>query len=102
MHFTIFVMRVFRELLKKPFCFCDGFKAARCKNLDACKLNIGGSGRFLSTQLNATRKAILYSDTVLIPDPDMPWLEKNRDEEAFQHVHILQAMFLICLKSLYL
>ncbi|VAX25271.1 hypothetical protein MNBD_NITROSPINAE03-371, partial [hydrothermal vent metagenome] len=69
------------------------YKAAQ--NLDACKLNLGGSSRFLATQLNATRKAILYSDTVLIPDPVMPWLEKNRDEEAFQHVYPLQAAFFV-------
>jgi hypothetical protein len=69
------------------------FNAAR--KLDACKLNLGGSSRFLQTQLNATRKSLLYSDTVLIPDPVMPWLEKNRDEEKFNHVIPLQMAFFI-------
>lgn len=65
------------------------------KKLDACKLNLGGSSRFLETQLNATRKSLLYSDTVLIPDPIMPWLEKKRDEEKFVHVIPLQMAFFI-------
>lgn len=71
----------------------NAFVAA--KKLDACKLNLGGSSRFLKTQLNATRKSLLYSDTVLIPDPIMPWLEKRRDEERFKHVIPLQMAFFI-------
>jgi hypothetical protein len=65
------------------------------KKLDGCKLNLGGSSRFLETQLNATRKSLLYSDTVLIPDPVMPWLEKKRDEENFNHITPLQMAFFI-------
>ncbi len=64
------------------------FRAA--KILDACKLNLGGSSRFLETHLNATRKSLLFSDTVLIPDPIMPWIEERRDEEQFKHVIPLQ------------
>jgi hypothetical protein len=74
----------------------EGGKAfSVAKKLDACKLNLGGSSRFLQTQLNATRKSLLYSDTVLIPDPIMPWLEKKRDEEQFSHVIPLQMVFFI-------
>lgn len=74
----------------------EGGKAfSAAKKLDACKLNLGGSSRFLQTQLNATRKSLLYSDTVLIPDPVMPWLEKKRDEERFGHVIPLQMVFFI-------
>lgn len=74
----------------------EGGKAfSAAKKLDACKLNLGGSSRFLQTQLNATRKSLLYSDTVLIPDPVMPWLEKARDEEKFSHIIILQMVFFI-------
>lgn len=69
------------------------FRAA--KNLDSCKLNLGGSSRFLKTQLNATRKSLLFSDTVLIPDPVMPWIEKERDEEKFNHIIPLQMAFFI-------
>ncbi|MDP3848028.1 MAG: hypothetical protein Q8R10_16555 [Pseudomonas sp.] len=74
----------------------EGGKAfSAAKKLDACKLNLGGSSRFLQTQLNATRKSLLYSDTVLIPDPVMPWLEKKRDEEQFDHVIPLQMAFFL-------
>jgi hypothetical protein len=77
----------------------DAFKAA--KEFDACKLNLGGSTRFYGTQLNATRRSLLYSDCVLIPDPIMPWLESAREEERFRHVGPLQAaFFLLHLKDL--
>ncbi|MDC4167802.1 hypothetical protein LDP52_03545 [Photobacterium damselae] len=63
--------------------------------MDACKLNLGGSSRFLKTHLNATRKSILFSDTVLIPDPIMPFLEKSREEERFNHIIPLQMAFFV-------
>lgn len=81
--------------LKKLYSEEGGKAFSAAKKLDACKLNLGGSSRFLQTQLNATRKSLLYSDTVLIPDPVMPWLEKKRDEEQFSHVIPLQMVFFI-------
>jgi len=69
----------------------SAFRSAQ--KLNSCKLNLGGSSRFMRTQLNVTRKSLLYSDTVLIPDPIMPWIEKTRDEENFQHVIPLQMAF---------
>jgi len=69
------------------------FKAA--KDINACKLNLGGGSRFLETHLEATRKSLLFSDIVLIPDPIMPWLEKKRDEEKYQHVFPLQMSFFV-------
>lgn len=81
--------------LKKLYSEEGGKAYSAAKKLDACKLNFGGSSRFLQTQLNATRKSLLYSDTVLIPDPVMPWLEKKRDEEQFDHVIPLQMAFFI-------
>ena len=81
--------------LKKLYSEEGGKAFSAAKKLDACKLNLGGSSRFLETQLNATRKSLLYSDTVLIPDPIMPWLEKKRDEEKFGHVIPLQMAFFI-------
>lgn len=81
--------------LKKLYSEEGGKAYNAAKKLDACKLNLGGSSRFLQTQLNATRKSLLYSDTVLIPDPVMPWLEKKRDEEQFGHVIPLQMAFFI-------
>lgn len=69
------------------------FRSAQ--ELDACKLNLGGGSHFLLTQLNATRRSLLYSDTVLIPDPIMPWIEKNRDEERFRTVILLEMAFFV-------
>lgn len=81
--------------LKKLYSEEGGKAFSAAKKLDACKLNLGGGSRFLQTQLDATRKSLLYSDTVLIPDPVMPWLEKKRDEEKFCHVIPLQMAFFI-------
>lgn len=65
------------------------FSAAR--QLGGMKLVLGGNSRFLESQLNSVTTASLYSDTVLIPDPVMPWLERPRTEERFQHALVLQA-----------
>jgi len=74
----------------------EAIKAFRsATNLDACKLNLGGSSRFLKTHLNATRRSLLFSDTVLIPDPILPWMEKNREEEQFRHVLLLEVTFYV-------
>ncbi|MBD1584011.1 hypothetical protein [Pseudoalteromonas sp. S16_S37] len=63
------------------------------KNVKCCKINLGGSSRFLETQLNAVKKTILISDIVLIPDPVMPWLESKREHEKFKFVNIIEAVF---------
>lgn len=62
------------------------------KQLGGMNLVLGGSSRFLRSQLNSVSTAVLYSDTVLIPDPVMPWLEKDRTDERFRHVLLLQAV----------
>jgi len=71
----------------------EGLKAfsAACQ-LGGLKLVLGGSSRFLESELNSVSSSVLYSDTVLIPDPVMPWLERPRTEERFQHVLVLQAV----------
>lgn len=61
------------------------------RNLSGFRLVQGGSSRFLSSQLQSARGALLYADTVLIPDPIAPWLERDRKEERFRHVLLLQA-----------
>ncbi|MDT3777171.1 hypothetical protein PJI16_06330 [Nitrospira sp. MA-1] len=71
----------------------DAFASAQ--RLDACKLNLGGGRSFKNTQLGATRRSLLFSDTVLIPDPVMPWIEKKRDEEKFHHVIPLEMAFFV-------
>lgn len=70
-------------------------------NLGGMKLVLGGTSRFGEPQLNAIRKMALYSDTILIPDPALPWLEDERKEERFRHVLFLQNVFwLLKLKPL--
>lgn len=68
----------------------EAFRSAR--QLGGMKLVLGGSSRFLGSQLTSVSTSVLYSDTVLIPDPVMPWLEKERSEEKFRHVLLLQAV----------
>jgi len=66
------------------------FSAAR--NLGGMNLVLGGSSRFLPTHFRSVSTTVLYSDTVLIPDPVMPWLESERKEEKFRHVLLLEAV----------
>lgn len=63
--------------------------------MDVFKINLGGSSRFLKTQLNAVRKSLLLTDMVLIPDPILPWLEKERVEEKFSNIRMIEAVFFI-------
>lgn len=42
------------------------------KSLGGAKLVLGGSSRFTPSHLAATRKMLLYADTILIPDPVLP------------------------------
>ncbi|WDT75602.1 MAG: hypothetical protein MPW16_20335 [Candidatus Manganitrophus sp.] len=65
------------------------FKAA--KELGGTRLVLGGS-RFQGSQLRSVRNSLLYGDTILIPDPVLPWLERSRDEERFQHVLVLKTV----------
>lgn len=69
------------------------FKAVQ--NINCCKVNLGGGSKFLETQLNATRKSLLITDIVLIPDPVMAWLETPREHEKFKLVQLLQAVYFI-------
>lgn len=68
----------------------DAFKDA--KQLGGTNLVLGGTSRFLQPQLNSVSTAVLYSDTVLIADPVMPWLENDRAEERFRDFHLLEAV----------
>lgn len=66
----------------------EAFRLA--KKLGGMKLVLGGGSRFLGSQLSSVSTSILYSDTVFVPDPIMPWLERERAEEKFRHVSLLQ------------
>ena len=59
------------------------------------KLVLGGSSRFMRPQLNAVKKMVLYADTILIPDPILPWVESPRSEERFRDVLLAQNAFLL-------
>lgn len=77
----------------------ENFKTARQQG--GMKLVLGGSSRFLATQLDSVRKMSLYTDTILVPDPVLPWLEVERREEKFSRVHMLENVFtLLHLKPL--
>ncbi len=67
----------------------EAFNAAR--QLGGMRLVLGGGTRFKESQLRAVSRSLLYADTILIPDPVMPWLETEREEERFRHVLILEA-----------
>ena len=62
------------------------------KSLDhyRMRLVLGGSSRFSESQLKSVTGSLLYSDTILVPDPIMPWLERERSEEKFQRVLVLK------------
>ena len=71
----------------------QAFKAAQ--NLDVFKINLGGSSRFLKTQLNAVRKSLLLTDLVLIPDPILPWIEKERGDEKLKNLRMIEAVYFV-------
>lgn len=71
----------------------QAFKAAQ--NLDVFKINLGGSSRFLKTQLNAVRKSLLLTDLVLIPDPILPWIEKERCDEKLKNLRMIEAVYFV-------
>lgn len=71
----------------------QSFKAAQ--NLDVFKINLGGSSRFLKTQLNAVRKSLLLTDLVLIPDPILPWIEKEREDEKLKNLRMIEAVYFV-------
>ena len=53
----------------------------------------GGSSRINQSTFDSYRKMALYSDTVFIPDPIIPWLEVERKEERFNLVYLLQSCY---------
>ena len=59
------------------------------------KYVLGGGSRFLTTQFKAVKSMALYGDTILIPDPVLPWLETERIEEKFHHILFLEQIFII-------
>src|SRR5881394_622383 len=68
---------------------------AQAREVGGMKLVLGGGSRFTSSHLASVRKMALYADTILVPDPVLPWLEIERKEEKFRHVNLLQAVFFL-------
>jgi hypothetical protein len=80
---------------------CGTTALNEARQLGGLKLVLGGGSRFTPTHLDSVSRALLYADSVLIPDPVLPWLETDRSEEAFRHVLTLKAIFtLLHLKPL--
>lgn len=80
---------------------CGTTTLRAAKQLGGLKLVLGGGSRFTGTQLSSVARVLLYADTVLIPDPVLPWFEADRIEERFRHVLMLQQIFtLLHLKPL--
>jgi len=71
------------------------------KEIGGVKLVLGGSSRFTPNKFNSIKRMLLYTDTILIPDPVLPWIEIQRKEERFASLHFLNNIFnLLHLKPL--
>jgi hypothetical protein len=71
------------------------------KTIGGIRCVLGGSSRFPEVAFDGLRKFALYSDTIFVPDPILPWIETNRDEEQFARVHLLEQLYnLLKLKPL--
>lgn len=69
--------------------------------LGGMRVVLGGGSRFYGTQFNAVKRATLYADTVLIPDPVFAWMEGDRDDARFVPLEIIKTVFwLVQLKPL--
>jgi hypothetical protein len=63
--------------------------------LGGIKAVMGGGAHFRSTQLAAAKRMVLYTDTVLIPDPIFALIEVDRPEEQFRSLRMLEEMFFL-------
>jgi hypothetical protein len=70
----------------------DAYEHAR--SLGGLNLVLGGQ-RLSTSAVSALRSVMLYSDTVFVADPILPWLEQERSEERFNHVLPLEAAYLL-------
>jgi hypothetical protein len=64
-------------------------------DLGGIKVVQGGGAHFRASQLNAAKRMILYTDTVLIPDPVFALVEAKRPEERFHSIRILEEIFFL-------
>lgn len=90
---TIAAMNEFGPISEKYY---DKNKTTAYKHasqIPGIKLVLGGGSKFTSSHFNSVKKLLLYSDTILIPDPVLPWLEDERREEKFNRVLLLENTF---------
>lgn len=68
-------------------------KAAR--DMPGLKLVMGGAQAFSNASFRATKSMLLYSDSILIPDPVHRWFEIEGEPlgEAFPHARMLQDIY---------
>jgi hypothetical protein len=59
------------------------------KTIGGLKCVLSGSSRFPRAAFDGIRKFALYADTIFIPDPLLPWLEVQREEERFPIIEFL-------------
>jgi len=104
-HFAKHAVKAFRKLgedLEQFYAGPDRLTTfTESRQIGGMKVVLGGTSRFTSSHLDSVRKMLLYADTILIPDPILPWVEVDRKEERFRHVKLLEAaFFLLRLKPL--
>lgn len=68
---------------------------AAAKQLSGLKLVLGGTSHLRKSQFDSVRRMLLYADSILIPDPILPWIESPRAEERFRNVRLLEAAFFL-------
>jgi hypothetical protein len=68
---------------------------SEAKSLGGLKLVFGGSSRLHRSQFESIRGMLLYADSILIPDPILPWIESDRAEERFRNVQLLESAFFL-------
>jgi len=65
------------------------------KNLSGLKLVLGGASHFGQSQFDSVRRMLLYADSILIPDPILPWIESARAEEGMRSIRLLESAFVL-------
>ena len=65
------------------------------RSIGGLKFVIGGGSRFTKSHIQALKKMLLYSDTIFIPDPVLPWIESERREEKYRLTLLLENIFMI-------
>ncbi|TGL30059.1 hypothetical protein, partial [Leptospira bourretii] len=65
------------------------------KKIGGLKLVFGGISRFSDSFLQNVKNDLLFSDTIYLADPVLPWIESPRKEEYFREVHLLKNMYFV-------